>query len=189
MASEPRTRQDVLDALADLETRELRFWLEIDPERFARPFGEAWSPADTVRHLIKSTVPITRALKLPKMVLRALFGQGAAASASYPALVERYHAVLAAGGKAGRYSPSPHRPPADVRSWQQGLVSECQSAVRALAAAVQPWGDGELDRCRLPHPLLGKLTVREMLFFTLYHFEHHRTGVARRLAARDTSTA
>jgi hypothetical protein len=34
----------------------------------------------------------------------------------------------------------------------------------------------------LPHPLLGKLTVREMLFFTLYHQRHHVAVVERRIA-------
>jgi len=29
--------------------------------------------------------------------------------------------------------------------------------------------------------LLGKLTVKEMLFFTLYHYEYHRAIVAGRL--------
>jgi hypothetical protein len=40
-----------------------------------------------------------------------------------------------------------------------------------------------LDRWRLPHPLLGRLTVREMLFFTLCHNRHHLEGVRRKLAA------
>jgi uncharacterized damage-inducible protein DinB len=40
-----------------------------------------------------------------------------------------------------------------------------------------------LDRLRLPHPALGKLTVREMLFFTIYHNIHHVENVVRRLSA------
>lgn len=36
--------------------------------------------------------------------------------------------------------------------------------------------------------LLGKLTVREMLFFTFYHYEHHRAIVAQRLSASGRST-
>jgi len=161
----------------------LGLWLGIEPERFIRRFGESWSAADTVRHLIKSTVPVTRALKLPRLVLRALFGQGRGQSTPYLDLVASYRAALAAGGKAGRFSPSPCRAPANARAWQESLVAECQSAVLALSAAVEPWTESDLDRCRLPHPLLGKLTIREMLFFTLYHYEHHRAIVAGRLAS------
>ncbi len=49
-----------------------------------------------------------------------------------------------------------------------------------LLAAMDRWRDSDLDRLRLPHPLLGKLTVREMLYFTLYHNAHH----ARRIVER-----
>ncbi len=150
----------------------------MDPSRFAAPFGEAWSPADNVRHLTKSTVPVTRGLWLPTLVLRVLFGPGTA-STPYPELVDRYHQVLAAGGQAG--PPSPQKPPDDLHAWQQAVVSECRVAVRELGRAVRMWDDEDLDRYRMLHPLLGKLTVREMLFFTLYHYEHHRVGVARRL--------
>jgi hypothetical protein len=38
-----------------------------------------------------------------------------------------------------------------------------------------------LDLLILPHPLLGKLTLREMLYFTLYHVEHHEKQVLENL--------
>jgi uncharacterized damage-inducible protein DinB len=34
------------------------------------------------------------------------------------------------------------------------------------------------------HPLMGPLTVREMLFFFVVHEQHHRKGVLRRLEAQ-----
>jgi hypothetical protein len=180
---EPHSKEDLLRALAKLEAGDLKFWLGIPPERFATPFGESWSPADTVRHLIKSTTPVTRALRLPRMVLWALFGQGTGVSTRYPDLVARYRAVLAGGARAtGRYVPSQQRSPDDLGAYQQALVSRCQSGVETLTRTLEAWDDVDLDRCRLPHPMLGKLTVREMMFFTLYHYEHHRAGVAKRLA-------
>ncbi len=111
--SSPQTKQDLLHELANLRD-ELNSWREIAAERFASAMGEAWSPADTIRHLIKSTVPVTRALKLPRFVLQILFGQSHGTSISYRDLIEHYRTVLAGGGKAGRFSPSPYRVPADV---------------------------------------------------------------------------
>lgn len=37
------------------------------------------------------------------------------------------------------------------------------------------------ERIRLPHPLFGKLTTREMLFCALYHNQHHVEAAKRRL--------
>ena len=42
-----------------------------------------------------------------------------------------------------------------------------------LCTALMKWDDAKLDNYLLPHPLLGKLTLREMMFFTVYHNEHH----------------
>ncbi len=42
-----------------------------------------------------------------------------------------------------------------------------------LAAALGMWTEQELDEYQLPHPLIGNLTVREMLFFTIYHSLRH----------------
>ena len=37
----------------------------------------------------------------------------------------------------------------------------------------QRWPEPSLDRYQLLHPLLGRLTVREMLEFSVYHHAHH----------------
>lgn len=57
-----------------------------------------------------------------------------------------------------------------------------------LWSAIDVWRDADLDRYLLPHPLLGKLTLREMLFFTLYHNYHHVQSVAARLRGAPVSS-
>jgi hypothetical protein len=54
-------------------------------------------------------------------------------------------------------------------------------AVEELARRIGTWSETDLDRYRLPHPLLGRLTVREMLFFTVQHLAHHASKVEARL--------
>ena len=60
------------------------------------------------------------------------------------------------------------------------IMSRHAAALQALVESIGLWSERQLDRCQLPHPLLGPLTVREMLFFTLYHNRHHLDGVRRR---------
>jgi uncharacterized damage-inducible protein DinB len=59
------------------------------------------------------------------------------------------------------------------------------AAVQELVRAAGRWSERALDARQLPHPLLGKLTVREMLFFTLYHNRHHVDVVKRRMASTE----
>lgn len=62
------------------------------------------------------------------------------------------------------------------------------SSVATLCAAITRWPEPALDAHRLPHPLIGRLTVREMLLFTLYHNRHHLENVQRRFASAPTGT-
>ena len=59
--------------------------------------------------------------------------------------------------------------------WSAATVNLCNQVAR--------WNEADLDRYRMPHPLLGLLTVREMLQFTVYHTAHHLSRVAERAAA------
>lgn len=180
---EPQSRDEIIEDLNRLRSDGLSFWSELPAERFAAPFGDAWSPADNVRHLAKSTFPVTKALKLPKLALRMTFGSAQAPSRAFGELREQYLELLRAGGNAGKFAPSAAEIPEDAGKWQEELVTRLRDAVADLARAVAAWSEEDLDRFLLPHPLLGKLTLREMLFFTLYHYSHHRANVERRLSA------
>jgi hypothetical protein len=180
---DPYTQIEIVNALQALAGEGLSFWNGIDPDLFVARLGQAWSPAENVRHLIKATTPVTKALNLPGPTLITMFGSGGGKSESFDSLRDRYLSLLIGGVDAGKFAPDEHRPPADHAAWQSELIGECRDAVLALAEAAGRWAESDLDRYQIPHPLLGKLTVREMLFFTLYHHSHHKQNVARRLAS------
>ena len=55
--------------------------------------------------------------------------------------------------------------------------------MRKLINALQTkWDDKQLDKYLAPHPLLGKITLRELSYFTIYHTEHHLLIIKERLA-------
>jgi DinB superfamily len=179
----PQSREQILLAIDRLRDEGLTFWADLPPDQFAAPLGDAWSPADNLRHLIKSTTPVTKGLSLPSLALRMLFGSARTPSASYVGLRDRYQAVLANGATAGRFAPKAARVPSDHAAWQRELVGRCRDSASDLRQAAGRWSEADLEVYRLPHPLLGKLTLREMLFFTLYHFTHHQANVVRRMSA------
>jgi hypothetical protein len=177
----PRTRTEIVSALDALAADGLDFWIDIDPDRFAARFGEAWSPAENIVHLVKATSPVAKAMSLPEPTLVTMFGAGRGESVSYRELRDRYLELLVGGVDAGKYAPDELQIPDDRVAWQQGLVASCRDAVRDLARVAERWEESDLDRYQILHPLLGQLTVREMLLFTLYHHTHHKQNVARRM--------
>jgi len=123
-------------------------------------------------------------LRIPRLLLLACFGVTRSPSRSWEALWSAYHDRLAAGATAGRYAPPRGAVPVEAAIGQRRLVLQCEGTVLSLENAIEPWREEDLDRYRLPHPVLERVTVREMLMFTLIHFDHHRENVARRLVAR-----
>lgn len=119
------------------------------------------------------------ALRLPRLLPRLLFGKSNAPSRHYENIVQAYHDILAGGAQAsGKYAPKTIPIPSDPVNYQRTKVATLTATIQSLAKALESWSEQDLDKIQLPHPLLGKLTVREMLFFTLYHLGHHKDKVA-----------
>jgi hypothetical protein len=179
---EPFNGADIARELQALQGHSRAFWDSFSTSEFFTPLGDAWSPADNVRHLLKTNRPVLRALSTPKALLLIRFGAGVRASRTYSQVRERYFEALASGVTAGRFAPSPLDTSDHTDAQRSSLMATLDEVVQNLAAAVTGWGEWPLDRLHLLHPALGNLTVREMLFFTLYHNLHHVENVARRTA-------
>jgi hypothetical protein len=177
--ADPFTREELLRALAAVRDAGREFWLGFDAPEFFAPLGEAWSPADNVRHLVKSNRPVVRALGLPKLLLLLRFGMSNGRSRRYAEIVSTYREALAGGVTAGPFAPRPLAAEERTGAARDRFVAELATSLDDLAAATRNWSERALDRLRLPHPALGPLTVREMLLFTAYHNTHHPATVAR----------
>jgi len=168
------TKGDLIPALQDSSQRAAHWFQEIPVSDFFIREGEVWSPSDNLDHLIKAVKPITKALKLPKITLHAMFGKPEKVSASYEELCQRYRDEIASGGQAsGRYLPNQTTPDGNSEEVKKDLLHQWSNASEELVSVAGKWEENDLDRYQLPHPLLGKLTIREMLYFTIYHNLRH----------------
>jgi len=178
---EPRTLDELAHALRALTTQGRGFLEALPVEAFFAPQGAKWSPAEHARHLRRSSAPLVPALRLPGFLLRALFGPSRRGSRTYARLRADYRDVLAAGGQAGRFAPSPEAAPREPEARRRAILDAWQRTNAALAGGVLSWDEARADRVRLPHPLLGPLTLREMAAFSVYHSAHHLELVRQRV--------
>jgi len=133
----------------------------------ASPYGK-WSAGQQLDHLTKSIRPISSALGFPKVTLR-YFGVSQSPSRSFDQLVTDYQRVLNSGFKTTRaYMPGVIYPSQRPALLQNFLLQKNKLTVKLLN-----WSETDLDKYRLPHPLLGKITVRETLYYIAHHNEHH----------------
>ena len=153
--------------------------LALTPEEcFAHPEG-VWSPAENVIHLQQLTKVLTLAFYLPRFTLSTLFGKPKHQSTDYLTIKTRYQAAIAKGFSAPAYSiPAKPQGPISLQA-QQALVAQWQKLNQQLIETLFHWDEAALDQYQLPHPALGKLTVREMLFFMHAHTAHHLNDLAK----------
>lgn len=130
---------------------------------------DKWAAGEQLEHILLSVRPLRQALALPKFILKLIWGQANRAGRDYDGLVNKYRSKLESGGRAtGRFIPK--AVPLEKRDQiLQALANEISS----LCAVLDKFTESELDKYVLPHPLLGKLTLREMMYFTIYHVQHH----------------
>lgn len=148
-------------------------WLESHPaEKWPQGPTGKWTTGQHIVHLIQSTKPLVRALSLPGFVLRWKFGKANRPSRDYAAVVARYQEKLAAiDGKI--VSPFSQNMPGTPPETKAALLAEFEALNQKLNRKMNGFSEAQLDQLLLPHPLMGRMTLREILMWNAYHAEHH----------------
>ena len=183
MPDQFRTREELLSALSDAERRVAEFFESLSADELMRRVGSAWTAAEQLDHLNTSLSAVTRGFSAPRLVLRLRFGRARKPSRGFAQLRDDYRARLAAGGKApGAFVPQQEtltHAQAEIR--RQDLVARWHRVNGRLRTGLESWSEKQLEVIRLPHPLLGKITAREMAFFAIYHADHHINASRKRI--------
>lgn len=152
--------------------------LRFSDEAFMFSPENKWTAGQHIAHLCKSIQPLVKALRLPATDLIARFGASEHISKSYSEVVATYQAALQAGGVASEA----FIPQAISVADKDGLITNLRQEVASLVEIITQYSEEDLDKVTIPHPLLGKMTLREMIYFTMYHAMHHQKGIEKLLA-------
>ena len=169
------TKQEIIHKLIANHRAFAEFIIGLSEQEFIISNDGKWTAGQQVDHLCRGVKPLLQGFMLPKVVIGTMFGKADRSSIDYDALVAKYRELLANGGKAsGKFIPetiNPHQ--------KETLCNELLKMVESLSEKIDKFSEKDLDKYLLPHPLIGKLTVREMLYFTIYHAEHHHQATLR----------
>ena len=143
---------------------------ELSEDTFLAPRAQdAWSPGEILGHLILSTKPVNKAMSMPKLMLKATFGTNNREERTFSQTKIKYYEVLAGGIKA----PSNFQYEGVAKKGKENLISSFTKELDKLLNHIDKWEEKDLSKYILPHPAIGKLTIREMLYSTHFHTEHH----------------
>lgn len=164
-------KDDIAD-LIEVKQVELITWLENQPDESwtIGPEGK-WTTGQQAQHLLQSIIPLNYALSMPKFILRYKFGKAKRPCRNYDEITKRYkERLLEAKGKTYKGSKNKKVP---KLSDKQYILNRLQTEHKKLQYKTRRISDQNLDLLVLPHPLMGKMLVREIIMWTACHVEHH----------------
>lgn len=153
------TIEDILKQCRQME--ELQFFYK----------SEQWSVAENLEHLSLSLHRSWLALFAPKFLLKWKFGKPSHESLTYEELIEVYYKKLEAVIVSDkRYEPQVKQ----EKFAKEKLITRFEQIAKKYLDQIRYyWEDENMDDCQIPHPVLGMITVRELLYFNLFHNTHH----------------
>lgn len=165
-----QTLPEIQKGLADISQQLVDFSNQYSEEIYFAPFGEKWSMAGNLEHLILTNKAMGKTFSYPKEALVARFGKAERPSFSGAAIVENY---LSALEKTKIKAPPAYSPQADTPQSKEVLLKMWNDVENAFQNNLKNWSDEDLDTCRIPHPAMGNLNLRELALFAIYHTNHH----------------
>jgi hypothetical protein len=171
------TKDQLIQKVADQVSSYQNTAKSIDKSRFYEPVSEGkWSPAGHSIHLVKSVKPLNLLFSLPNFVMSWKWGKANRPSRSYDEIVAKYQVKA-----ANIASILPNNPfgakPSEIPTTPDETLMKVEKAYQDFARKLTKFSEEDLDKYIIPHPLLGKLTLREMAYFTAYHVSHHERGL------------
>lgn len=128
-----------------------------------------WSAAQNVQHINIGLSRISNYLAVPKSSIETNFGWSERNSKSYDIMIKMFNNAF----ENGVQSTDSFLPDENLQTKMKDLISQGKESLDAVLESLQNWSEDDLEKYNCPHPFLGKITVREILYFTIYHVEHH----------------
>ena len=112
---------------------------------------------------------MVKGMSIPKFVMKATFGTNNRTERTIDELYAKYQVALDKGQKA----PAKFSPVLIGNDKKKDVLEKFDYARVKLMKILDKWDEAALSKYILPHPAIGKLTIREMMYFTMFHTEHH----------------
>jgi DinB superfamily len=135
--------------------------------------NEKWSIAENIDHLRLSVKPLNMAFSLPNFTL-LFFGTLNRPERTYDEMIAKYLSKL----QEGVVAPPNFVPEGLAEEKDRAkILQDFNEVNQKFLEKIADYSEEDLGKYLIPHPVLGKLTIREMLYFTIYHTLHHHKAI------------
>lgn len=139
-------------------------------EEFLFTNQSKWSAGQQLKHIVLCINPLLQVFGMPGKIIEQNFGKTEIPGRTYDKLLADYLGKLNQGGKA----PNQYVPEIVPENEKSELLKTLPKLIEKLKIELDFFTEIELDTLLIPHPLLGNISLREMLYNAIYHVEHHQ---------------
>lgn len=162
-------KEIVIDKICENHSSFTNYLSNLTKEEFEFSINKKWSACQQLEHIVLCIKPLVHFFSMDKTFIERNFGRTGRQNSSYEVIFCDYLEKLNQGGKApGRYEPE-----TTSINKRNSLIETLTTLIKELAFKIESFSEQELDSLQIPHPLLGNLTLKEMLYNTIYHVDHH----------------
>jgi hypothetical protein len=131
-----------------------------------------WNAGQQLQHVYLCLLTISQALASRKYIEDS-FGRIDRSCWNYDEVIERYKAGLSAGGKApDRFVPGPFE-----LVQKDQVIANLRQVLETIGTQLASYTEEECNTLVLPHPFVGKLTIRELFFLMTEHASLHQHSI------------
>jgi hypothetical protein len=168
----------LIKSLDEAAIQFIEFVNNLNENQFEINKNDKWSAGQDLVHLIKVLRIVNIGFTLPKPFLRLIFGINKSDNRSFEYLQKLYKNALEGGAKAPKiYIPKPVS-----YNEKDKLIQKYESLNKSFIDKLNNHSQYELVSYRLPHPILGKISLGELANFTSFHTSHHFEALKSKIA-------
>lgn len=138
---------------------------------------DKWSAGQQLAHIVLCIKATLYVFSWDKLIIEQNFGKTDRQNRTYEELKSDYQLKAIEGVKA----PERFIPDTITIDQSQILIEKLNLLVKVLGQQIETFSEQELNTLLIPHPSLGSVTLREMLYNVAYHVEHHHLKVIENL--------
>ena len=163
-------KQAIIELVKSKYDSFIEYMGDLTAEEYVFSYQRKWSAGQQLEHIVLCIAPLVQVFSMGSVGIKQYFGLADQPRRTYDVLLKDYLGKLEEGGKAPeRYVPETAA--YDQRLEACGILKQM---IGELCLKIERYSEEELDTLAIPHPLLGNLSVREMLYNAIYHVQHHQ---------------
>lgn len=137
-----------------------------------KPSADKWTSGQHALHLLMASSAFEKGLKMNKWILRYKFGTNNRDERDFQETKDRYYERVKLASpeflKNNPFSPS------EVKAFEREIIlTKLKEKSEKINRRLDRWNEKQLSTIIVPHPAMGKLTMREMCYFIAFHNDHH----------------